>query len=372
MHLAEAHPYSLYLIFLAFVVVLLASCTSLKLTQRIADSSPWQQKLWILSSASTLALGIWSMHFIAILACPYLAVKSFDMSTLFTSLAIAVIGSITGFTVMYFAALEFPKFLLGGTFMGLSIAGMHFMNMSALNQVEIRYAPLPFILTILIAIIASISALYLSNYAKQKAIVTSGFVLSLILTGMHYLGMSAAKITYSDSSLLTEHYRTSMDSYVLALLIAFGTIIFLSINLFYSMKIDQKVAEQFALKASLLDISIDCIMVFNSRGWIIDCNPATSAAFGYTRKQALTLTVFDFLFPFDRNGEAAASLFQQLSRQDAALLGKRMEMAAYRADRSEFPAEITITGFQFKGKMMFAATIRDITNQKRSASASAS
>ncbi|MBA2942101.1 PAS domain S-box protein [Paenibacillus sp. CGMCC 1.16610] len=371
MHLAEAHPYNLYLILLAFVVVLSASCTSLKLTKRITDSSPWQQKLWILRCASTLAAGIWSMHFIAILACPYPSVKSFDMITLFTSLAIAIIGSIIGFTVMHFAAFEFPKFLLGGTFMGLSIAGMHFMNMSALKQVEIRYAPFPFILTILLAIIASITALYLSTYAKQK-VVTSSFVISLTLTGMHYLGMSAGKMTYPDSSMLAEHYRTSMDSYVLALLIAFGTIIFFSINLFYSMKIDQKVAEQFALKASLLDTSIDSIMVFNSRGWIIDCNPAASAAFGYTHKQALSLTVFDFLFPFDRNGEAAASLFQQLSRQDAALLGKRMEMAAYRADRSEFPAEITITGFQFKGKMIFAATIRDITNQKRSASASAS
>lgn len=200
--------------------------------------------------------------------------------------------------------------------------------------------------------------------------VSSGFAISLTLTGMHFIGMSAGNMTYPDSSMFYEHYRASMDSYVLALLIAFGTIIFLSINLFYSMKIDQKLAEQFALKASLLDTSIDCIMVFNSRGWIIECNSAASAAFGYTRKQALTLTMFDFLFPFDRNGEAAASLFQQLSRQDAALLGKRVEMAAYRADRSEFPAEITITDFQFKGKLMFAATIRDLTNQKRSASAS--
>lgn len=134
----------------------------------MADSSPWQQKLWMISSASTLAVGIWSMHFIAILACPYPAIKSFDIATLFTSLAIAVIGSIIGFIVMHFATFEFPKFLLGGTFMGLSIAGMHYMSMSALNQVEIHYAPVPFVISILIAIIASITALYLSTYAKQK------------------------------------------------------------------------------------------------------------------------------------------------------------------------------------------------------------
>ncbi|MZQ84223.1 PAS domain-containing protein [Paenibacillus sp. 5J-6] len=369
MHLAETHRYSLYLILLAFVIVLLASYTSLKLARRIADSSPWHQKLWITSSATTLSVGIWSMHFIAILACPYPAVKSFDIATLFTSLAIAVIGSIIGFIVMHFATFEFPKFLLGGTFMGLSISGMHFLSMSALNQAEIHYSPIPFILSILIAILVSITTLYLSTYTKQK-VLSSGFVISLALTGMHYIGVSAGKMTYPDRSMLAEHYPVDMDAYVLALLIAFGTIIFLSFNLFYSMKIDQKLLEQFALKASLLDTSMDSIMVFNSRGWIIECNSAASAAFGYTRKQTLTLTMFDFLFPFDRNGEAAAALFQQLSRQDAALLGKRVEMAAYRADRSEFPAEITITGFQFKGKRMFAATIRDLTNQKRSVSAS--
>jgi PAS domain S-box-containing protein len=369
MHLAETHRYSLYLILLAFVIVLLASYTSLKLAQRIADSSPWQQKLWITSSASTIAVGIWSMHFIAILACPSPVDKSFDTATLFTSLAMAVIGSIIGFIVMHFATFEFPKFLLGGTFMGLSLSGMHFLSMSALHQVEIRYSPMPFIISILIAIIASITTLYLSSYTKQK-VLTSGFVISLALSGMHYIGMFAGRMTYPDRSMLSDHYPASMDGYILALLIAFGTIIFLSINLFYAMKIDQKLVEQFALKASLLDTSIDCIMVFNSRGWIIECNSAVSVTFGYTRKQALTLTMFDFLFPFDRNGEAAASLFQQLSRQDAALLGKRVEMAAYRADRSEFPAEITITGFQFKGKMMFSATIRDLTNHKHSASAS--
>lgn len=361
MHLAEAHRYGLYLILLAFVIVLLASYTSLKLAKRIADSSPWQQKVWILSSASTVAVGIWSMHFITLLACPYPAVKSFDIATLFTSLAIAVIGSMIGFIVMHFATLEFPKFLLGGTFMGLSISVMHYLSMSALNQVEIHYSPIPFIISILIAILASITTLYLSAYTKLK-VFSSGFIVSIALTGMHYMGIFAGTMTYPDRSTLAEHYSASMDGYMLALLIAFGTIIFLAINLFYSMKIDQKLVEQFALKATLLDTSMDSIMVFNSRGWIIECNSAASAAFGYTRKQALTLTMFDFLFPFDQNGEAAASLFQQLSRQDAALLGKRVEMAAYRADRSEFPAEITITGFQFKGKMMFAATIRDLTN----------
>ncbi|MBP1962159.1 MHYT domain-containing protein [Paenibacillus aceris] len=372
MHLADTQRYGLYLVLLALVIMILASYTSLNLTRRIAVSSAWAQKLWISCSAATLGVGIWSMHFIAMLACPLPIGISYDINTLFTSMAVAVIGSVIGFFVTNCAKkLEIPKFLLGGMFMGLSISGMHFIGMGALHHVEIHYFPIPFVLTIVIAILASIITLYRSANSNQS-LLSSALVSSIALTGMHYTGMFAAQMTYPDISLLSTNQEANVDVLVLAMLVAFGTVIFLSICMICSLKIDQKLAEQSTLKATLLDTSIDCIMMFNSRGWIIECNPAAAAAFGYTRKQALSLTMFDFLFPFDRNGEAAASLFQQLARQDTALIGKRIEMLAYRADRSEFPAEITITGFQFKGKQVFAATIRNLAEQCRPTTATAS
>lgn len=371
MHLADTHRYGLYLVLMAFVIMILASYTSLNLTRRIVASSAWAQKLWITCSAITLGVGIWSMHYIAMLACPLPIEISYDSTTLFTSMAIAVIGSVIGFFVTYYAKLAIPKFLLGGMFMGLSISGMHFIGMGALHQVEIRYFPIPFILTIFIAILASILTLYRSA-SSNRSLLSSALVISIALTGMHYTGMFAAQMTYPDISMLSNNQGANVDVFELANLVAFSTVIFLSICMICSLKIDQKLAEQFALKATLLDTSIDCIMMFNSRGWIIECNPAAAAAFGYTRKQALSLTMFDFLFPFDRNGEAAALLFQQLTRQDATLIGKRVEMPAYRADRSEFTAEITITGFQFEGKQVFAVTIRNLTEQRQTTTATAS
>ena len=51
-----------------------------------------------------------------------------------------------------------------------------------------------------------------------------------------------------------------------------------------------------ALKASILESAIDCIMMFNSSGKIIAFNPAAEAIFGYEREEALGLTLIDFLF----------------------------------------------------------------------------
>ncbi|WP_171684835.1 MHYT domain-containing protein [Paenibacillus planticolens] len=371
MHLADTHNYRLYLILLAFAIVLLASYTSLNLLRRVAAANARHQKLWIACSAITLGVGIWSMHFIAMLACPLPADITYDIFTVFTSMAVAVIGSLIGFFVTYFVKFQTPKFLLGGTFMGLTISGMHYIGVGALNLVEIRYLPIPFILSILLAILASILTLYLSASSRQS-LVTSCLVISVSFIGMHDMGMLAAEMTFPAINTLATPQGAHLDVFVLAILVAFGTLIFLSICMICSLKIDQQLAEQSALKASLLDTSVDCMMMFNSRGWIIECNPAAAAAFGYTRKQALSLTMFDFLFPFDQNGEAAASLFQQLKRQDEALIGKRIEMTAYRSDRSEFPAEITITGFQFGGKQVFAVIIRDLTEQRRTITATAS
>lgn len=363
MHLAYTDHYNLFLILLAFFIIWLASYTALNLSNRIAASRAWQQKLWIAYSALTLGTGAWSMNMIANLAGFHLTRLTFHMQSVLTSLAFVIIGSLIGFFITYLTGPGLHRFLVGGTFMGLSVASMNYMGLSAFHAVEIDYLPIPYILSVLLAIGSSLLALKLSAASNQR-LLFSGLLISLAFTVVHYSGFFSVAVTWPASGMEGLEDASQVSTFVLAMLFALGTIIFLLVSLIGSFQIDQKLAQQSALKASLLDTSIDSILMFNSRGWIIEFNPAAAEAFGYTRKQALSLTLLDFLYPFDQNGESAASLFQQLVRQDAALLGKRMHMKAYRSDRSEFPAEITITRFPFAGKTVYAATVRDLTDMK--------
>ncbi|NQX65079.1 PAS domain S-box protein [Paenibacillus alba] len=363
MHDMSIETYFIALIFLAFVLILITSLISLNLTRKIAATTAWQQKLWIACSALSLGVGIWSMHFIAFLAHPLSLSITYDVQAVVTSLAIAIVGALVGFFVMYRSKLEIPRLFFGGTFMGFCFASMHYIGLGAVTNVVIHFKLVPFVISIVISVGASMLALYLS-YLQSPKIIMNGLLMSLMFICMHFVGILAADIHFPAKNINFPADSVSMDNFLLAMFVAFGTVILLFINLSSSLKTDQKLQNQFTLRASILSSSLDCIMMFNSRGWIIEFNPAAEATFGYSRKYALSLTLLDFLFPFDQSGQAAASLFGQLVRQDDAIMGKRLEMLAYRADRSEFPVEITITGFHHEGKPIFTAFLRDLSKTK--------
>lgn len=119
-----------------------------------------------------------------------------------------------------------------------------------------------------------------------------------------------------------------------------------------------------ALKASILESAIDCIMMFNSSGNIIAFNPAAEAIFGYEREEALGLTLIDFLF--EKDGLETTFLNLLFTAKDETIIGKRIELKAYRSDGSVFPAEITITYTPYKGKDIYTAYLRDLTEKKKS------
>ncbi|MDQ0915854.1 bifunctional diguanylate cyclase/phosphodiesterase [Paenibacillus sp. V4I5] len=121
---------------------------------------------------------------------------------------------------------------------------------------------------------------------------------------------------------------------------------------------------QTALKASLLESAIDCIMLLNSSGKIIAFNPAAEAIFGYERKEALGLTLIDFLF--EKDGQETTFLNLLFTAKDETIIGKRIELKAFRSDGSVFPAEITITSTPYKGKLVYTAYLRDLTEKKKS------
>jgi diguanylate cyclase len=365
MHHAAANHYNMYLVFLSFIIALLASYTSLNLARKISASYGWYQKLWIVCSSVAMGIGIWSMHFIAMLAFPLPDGVTYQLQALIISMVFAIIGTIIGFIVTFRSMLKIARIVFGGIFMGFAVSGMHYIEMSAINQVKIRYLPLPFTLSIITAVFASIIALHIASNRNQRFML-NGLIIGAAIMCMHYTGMSAAVVTYPETLPMPSTQATNMDYFDLAMYVAFGTIVILASSLTSSLISEQRLSEQLQLKASVLDSSLDSIMMFNHRGWIIEFNPAAEATFGYSRKEALCRTLFDFLFLFDQDGQGAAALFRLLARKDDSVIGKRVEMMAYRSDRTEFLAEVTITGTQVAGKQFYIIYLCDLTKKKKS------
>ena len=151
-------------------------------------------------------------------------------------------------------------------------------------------------------------------------------------------------------------HPTLTDSYPIYLMLLSFIILIIALSISFTNKT--------ALKASIVESAIDCIMIFNSSGRIIEFNPAAEAIFGYERKEALRLTLIDFLF--EKDGQETTFLNLLFTAKDETIIGKRIELKAFRSDGSLFPAEITITSIPYKGKHVYTAYLRDLTEKKKS------
>jgi diguanylate cyclase len=192
--------YSYWLVVVSLLVAILASYTALDLATRITVSRGRTARLWLFGGAFSMGTGIWSMHFIGMLAFSLPVPMGYDVPTTLLSMLIAIV--VSGFALFMVSRerLTSRRLFIGSVFMGLGIASMHYTGMAAMQaSPPIQYEPLLFAASIAIAILASLAALGIAFtlrkdslwmiYAKYLAAVIMG----IAITGMHYTGMAAAR-----------------------------------------------------------------------------------------------------------------------------------------------------------------------------------
>ncbi|MFM0220555.1 putative bifunctional diguanylate cyclase/phosphodiesterase [Paraburkholderia dipogonis] len=194
--------YNLWLVTISFVVATLASYTALDLTGRIfLLASARLRHAWQLGGAAALGVGIWSMHFIAMLAFSLPIPLGYDFATTAASLGLAIGASYLALYVTTRVRLTAGRLLAGGVVMGFGIAGMHYTGMAAMQMAPgIRYQPAWFAASLAIAIGASTAALWmaraLSNDDARHVVrkrLAAALVMGVAISGMHYAAMAAAE-----------------------------------------------------------------------------------------------------------------------------------------------------------------------------------
>ena len=149
--------YSLYLVILSYIVSFGASYVALDIAKRVRDIgvSVNNKIWWILGGAFAMGAGIWSMHFIGMLAFIMPMPMTYDPFLTGLSMLIAITASGVAFSVLQTRKVKVIPIILGGLILGFSIASMHYVGMSAMLGMEIRYLPGLFFMSIIVAIFAS-------------------------------------------------------------------------------------------------------------------------------------------------------------------------------------------------------------------------
>src|SRR5512147_613280 len=213
--------YDPYLVALSILVACFASYTALDLGGRVALAQGPTHRIWLAAAALIMGGGIWSMHFVAMLAFVLPMPMSYDVGLTVLSLMLAILFAGGGFYVISRPGVSRPRLVLSGVFMGFAISGMHYTGMAAMRgPVELSYDRLWFTLSVIIAIGAATAALWLAfrtTDSGQKP--AAAMVMGLAISGMHYTGMRAAVFT-AHGTMEGAHGGATLDQTTLALAIA--------------------------------------------------------------------------------------------------------------------------------------------------------
>lgn len=195
--------YDPVLVTLSFVISVIGSFAALRLAKVIPIHEPEDRLPWVLAAAFALgAGGIWSMHFIGMLAFDMGMPVSYDVPITALSLILAWVVSAIGFFIASRGEPTLPKIVIAGTVMGCGVAIMHYTGMAAMRMAAVMtFDPTIVAVSVVIAVVASCAALWLALHltvAWQMAV--ASVVMGVAVTGMHYTGMVAASFE-SDASL---------------------------------------------------------------------------------------------------------------------------------------------------------------------------
>jgi PAS domain S-box-containing protein len=123
--------------------------------------------------------------------------------------------------------------------------------------------------------------------------------------------------------------------------------------------------ESEAIKSAIMEAALDCIMVMDHEGRIIELNPAAEKAFGYLRGEILGQLLVEKLLPPLEAKLHGLGMKHFPATGEGLALGKRLEMIGVRADHSQFPAELAIIPIKLRDQPAFTIYLRDITEAKR-------
>src|SRR5712692_11270442 len=118
--------YDPYLVALSILVACLASYTALDLSAHVGPARGSARRVWLVAAAFTMGGGIWSMHFVGMLAFIMPTPMAYDIGLTTLSLAVAIFVTGVGLYVISRQSASPLRLVLSGIFMGLGIAGMHY------------------------------------------------------------------------------------------------------------------------------------------------------------------------------------------------------------------------------------------------------
>jgi NO-binding membrane sensor protein with MHYT domain/signal transduction histidine kinase len=200
-----SHDY--VIVALSVLIAMFASYAALDLAGRVTAAGGWTRAVWLLGGAGAMGIGIWSMHYIGMLACRLPVPVAYHWPTVLLSLFPAILASVIALYVVSRQKMGAFQAFAGSVLMGAGISSMHYIGMAAMRlPATLQYDTFLVVLSVVFAVLISLVALWITfHFRDEKAEIgwrkTAGAVLmGAGIASMHYIGMAAASFTPSGIS----------------------------------------------------------------------------------------------------------------------------------------------------------------------------
>ena len=365
--------YQPWLVALSVLVASLTSALALQLAgmaRTVGDAR--SRHLTLFSGSLAMGGGIWSMHFIGMLAFSLCTHVEYNPGITLMSMVPAVLASWVALTLLSRGTLGLRLWVLGGVLVGAGIGTMHYVGMAAMQLSPLlRYDPMWFGASIVVAVVLAMLALWVRFGLEHRvprlvAVLLGGLVMGCAIAGMHYTAMGAARFIGMGDELCVD--RVDRSGYL-----ALGiTMVTLTISLLtagangllrYRVLNRQLGLEKERIQA-MLDTAVDGIITIEKDGLIRSFNGAAERLFGWPANEVLGRHV-SLLMPEPGNEgrEAQIQRYLRTGKQSADSAGR--EVTGLHRAGHEIPIRLAVGRVERHGDVHFIAFITDIAERQR-------
>src|SRR5467141_2628743 len=191
--------YNYALVALSVLIAIFAAYAALDLAGRVTAAGGWTRAVWLLGGAGAMGTGIWSMHYIGMLAFILPIPVAYHWPTVLLSLFAAILASVIALYVVSRRKMGASRAVAGSVLMGAGIASMHYIGMAAMRLPAVcQFNSFLVVLSVAFAVLISLAALWIAFHFRDEKTgigwekLTGAVVMGAAIPIMHYTGMAAA------------------------------------------------------------------------------------------------------------------------------------------------------------------------------------
>src|SRR5258707_5727468 len=161
--------YNYALVALSVLIAMLASYAALDLAGRVTAARGWTRAVWVLGGAGAMGTGIWSMHYIGMLAFILPISVAYHWPTVLLSLFAAILASVIALYMGSRQKMGAFRALAGSVLMGRGIASMHYIGMAAMRLSAVcHFNSFLVVLSVVFAVLISLASLWITFHFRDE------------------------------------------------------------------------------------------------------------------------------------------------------------------------------------------------------------